>query len=298
MELNYLREFVVLSQTCQFQETADELFISQSSLSKHIKALENELGADLLNRSTRRVELSEFGRAFLPYATQIAALQQEYTQRLLNHTGKRKLIIGIAPIVTLFTLEDFFSTFTAKHPDYQIEFKEENEDELRSMLQKGSCDLIVVSRDPRSANTEFCSQLYSTDTFVAVLADGHPLAQKESVTIEDLEAYPFVQKGRTNFARYLKPSISPSSYTASRGSVLVNLIRSQAAVAVLPSYAAKYYMRNDMGRGITTVSLEPHTSFYLDLLYPNAKQNSPIIQSLVEYLKSKEERKSKYGTFK
>lgn len=292
MELNYLREFVVLAQTGRFQETADELFISQSSLSKHIKAIETELGATLLNRSTRRVELTEFGRAFLPYAAQIAALQKEYTTRLLNHSGKKQLIIGIAPIVTLFTLEQFFSTFTEKHPDYQIEFKEAEEDELRGMLQKGVCDLIIVCRGSHDADTEFCSQLYSADTLVAVLAKTHPLACKDSITIDELEQYPLVQKGHTNFARLMDPSIPPSAYNASRGSILMNLIRNQTAAAVLPHYAAQYYMRNDMGNGVVIVPLRPQTSLFLDLLYPKAKQNSPVIRSLVKYLQIKEEKKN------
>lgn len=297
MELNYLREFVALAQSCQFQETADELFMSQSSLSKHIKVIERELGAELLNRSTRRVELSEFGRAFLPYAAQIAALQREYMERLLGNTSEKKLKIGIAPIVTLFTLEQYLSTFAEDHPDYQVEFVEANEQELRSMLQKGECDLIVVSRNPLAPDTEFCSQVYSTDILVAVLAETHPLAGKESVTIQELEAYAFVQKGHTNFARLLDPAIPPSSYTASRGSVLMNLIRNQIAVAVLPRYATKYYMRNDRGIGIKTLRLEPQTTFYLDLLYPKAKQNTPAVQSLVEYLQLKEEHKNPHGKF-
>ena len=84
MELNYLREFVALAQTCHYQETADRLFISQPSLSKHIKTMEAELGAELFKRTSRRVELSEFGRAFLPYAQRIAAVQEEYTGTLLR----------------------------------------------------------------------------------------------------------------------------------------------------------------------------------------------------------------------
>lgn len=293
MELNYLREFVTLAQTCQFQEAADELFISQSSLSKHIKVIEKELGAELLNRSTRRVELSEFGRAFLPYAAQIAALQKEYTDRLLNNAGSKKIVIGIAPIVTLYTLEQYLATFVSQNPGYQIEFKEANEDELRGMLQKGDCDLIVVSRSPLAPDCEFCSQLYSADTLIAVLAEDHPLARREFVTIQELEDYAFVQKGGTNFARLLDPAISPSAYTTSRSSVLLNLVRNQTAVAVLPSYAAKYYMRNDRGYRITILRLEPRTNFYLDLLYLKTRQNSRITQSLVEYLKLKEETKSK-----
>ena len=68
MDVERCKEFVVLAQTRNFLEASNQLFISQSSLSKHIKSLEKELGVTLLDRSTRKVELSSIGRVFLPFA--------------------------------------------------------------------------------------------------------------------------------------------------------------------------------------------------------------------------------------
>lgn len=284
MEINYLKEFVALAQTCQFQKTADDLFISQSSLSKHIKVIEQEFGRELLRRSTRRVELTEFGRAFLPYATQIADLQREYTVNLLESFYNKKVVIGIGPIITMYTMEKYMDTFSERHPDYQIEFIEENESELRNLLRRGECDLIIVSRDSQPLESDVCSVPYTTDILVAVLAQDHTLTKKECLTIGDLELYPFIQKGSTNFARLLNPALPPSAYTACRSSVLMNLIRSKKAVAVLPSYAAKNYMRHDAGEGITTMKLIPETRLHLDMLYLKTRQNNSVIHSLSEYL--------------
>lgn len=68
MELNYLNDFVTLARIRHFQNAADALFISQSTLSKHIKAIESELGQDLFIRSRKCSQLTEFGKLFLPYA--------------------------------------------------------------------------------------------------------------------------------------------------------------------------------------------------------------------------------------
>ena len=73
MDIEILEEFIALAESCSFQETADRLHISQSSLSKHLKKLEAELGAALFDRSTRSVSLNELGMAFLPHARRIAA---------------------------------------------------------------------------------------------------------------------------------------------------------------------------------------------------------------------------------
>lgn len=67
MNTEYLKEFVVLAETKNFGKASDRLYMNQSTLSKHIKSLENELGINLFLRTTRRVELTNYGQTFLPY---------------------------------------------------------------------------------------------------------------------------------------------------------------------------------------------------------------------------------------
>ena len=75
MELNYLQEFVTLARTLHYSEAAEELFVSQATLTRHIQALEQELGEPLFSRTTRKTSLTEFGQAFLPYAESMVQLQ-------------------------------------------------------------------------------------------------------------------------------------------------------------------------------------------------------------------------------
>ncbi len=82
MRLEYIREFVTLCDTGKFQKTADTLFVAQSTLSKHMSALEDELGVTLLDRSGRTVTLSTQGKQFLPFARRMLSLQEEYTKAL------------------------------------------------------------------------------------------------------------------------------------------------------------------------------------------------------------------------
>ncbi|MBR4162570.1 MAG: LysR family transcriptional regulator, partial [Solobacterium sp.] len=72
MEIHYIIEFVDLADTKSYSESAKNLHISQSSLSRHIQFLEKELGEPLFVRSTRKMALSPFGRSYLPYAKKIA----------------------------------------------------------------------------------------------------------------------------------------------------------------------------------------------------------------------------------
>ena len=77
MELKRLEEFVTLAETGNYLEAADALFLFQSTLSKHIMALEKELGVHLFERTTRKVRLSSDGECLLPYAVKITQLGRE-----------------------------------------------------------------------------------------------------------------------------------------------------------------------------------------------------------------------------
>lgn len=78
MEVDYIKEFLVLAELCNYYETAKRLYITQPTLTKHIQRLEKNIGASLFDRSTRRVELTEFGKAFIPYARQMADAQDSF----------------------------------------------------------------------------------------------------------------------------------------------------------------------------------------------------------------------------
>ena len=85
MEVQYVREFLTLVKYGNYLAAADELFISQSTLSKHIFALEKELGLSLLNRTTRKVQLNQYGAAFLPYAQKMVEADSDFRN---NHQGQ------------------------------------------------------------------------------------------------------------------------------------------------------------------------------------------------------------------
>jgi len=111
MEINYLKEFVVLAQTGNFLEAADTLYSSQSTLSKHIKSMESELGVPLFDRTTRKVRISKYGQLLLPYAKQIIELHDEYTAILQTslETDREILTVGSIHILAQYKITDIFA---------------------------------------------------------------------------------------------------------------------------------------------------------------------------------------------
>ena len=104
MELNYIREFVFLANINNFQEAADALYISQSTLSRHIQSLENELQNKLFDRTTRSVQLSEFGKFFLPYAQELVCVGQDFYNDFFQINKQPYEIIRLAAIPAMAPL--------------------------------------------------------------------------------------------------------------------------------------------------------------------------------------------------
>ena len=286
VELSYLREFAALAQTCQFQETASQLFMSQSALSKHIKAIEKELGGELLIRSTRRVELSELGRAFLPYAQKIAQLQEEYTMTLLPDIQEqnRKVTIGAVPLATFYWLEGFMGHFSQRYPEYNVEFLERSDNKLREMLRRGECDIIIACEDPDGLDDEFCVSPYAYDSLVAVLPENHFLSGRESLCAGDIAPYPLIHLGSTNLTRYLDPSIQTASYVASRGAMLMDMVNRGMGVGILTYHAFKCFRKP----GVCGISLCPPLKIRLNLLCVKQKRkNALILSTILDYMRIK-----------
>ena len=119
MELSYIREFVVLAETGNYLEAADALFIAQSSLSRHIKSIELDLGSPLFDRTTRKVVLNGFGQAFLPYAKKMVEIQEEYENVLQSYLSGVSSTITVASIPSMvrYNITDVLAGFKQANPD-------------------------------------------------------------------------------------------------------------------------------------------------------------------------------------
>ena len=188
MKLDYLREFAVAAGSREFQHAAKELGISPSVLSKHIKALEQELELPLFTRA-RKPALTTYGEILLPYAEQLAALQQEYLAEL-SGTGTDpadQLVIGLSSIQYREQTGQFLENFTAAYPNAGISMRAAPRGQLAGLVLGGECDVAFIrsvrslERDPRLVYFPFC-----IDGMVAFLPPEHALAKAPSVSIRDL----------------------------------------------------------------------------------------------------------------
>ena len=177
----------MLADTCSYAEAAARLFMGQSSLSKHIKALEEELGLGLFERTSRRVRLSREGELLLPSARALveAEFALEAQARRCRELSRGKLDLAALPSMPSYGITELISGFMAKRPDCLVNVTECRTSEAERALREGSCELAFIRRaegepeQPELAETEFVER----DELVALLPERHRLAAQPELRL-------------------------------------------------------------------------------------------------------------------
>jgi len=192
METEYLKNFVVLAKIRNYSEAADSLFISQSSLSKRIMKLENDLGLPLFHRTTKHVELTEHGKVFLKYAEQIVHLEEQGLAELKTTvpTKNQSITIGSIPSMSNYGITDLISDFM-KEEHIFVRVKNGQSSSLERMLLNNECDFAFI-RQVHDSNRQFIKYKYASDHLVAVVPINHPFAELHSLSLSQLKNEQFI----------------------------------------------------------------------------------------------------------
>lgn len=187
MDTQYLREFVVLAECMSYSEAAARLFISQSSLSKHIMSLEKEIGQTLFNRSTRNIALSDAGHIFLHYATQMVLLDEDSRNALDAYASRREHTVTLAVMQNpeYYDLAKYVVGFRNINPMLTLNLVEEDEAGMLALYNSKQVNLIATFKpDMNKVDCNFLPMV--KDSVVAIVHPDNPLAKKHKITLNDL----------------------------------------------------------------------------------------------------------------
>ncbi|MFZ4213556.1 LysR family transcriptional regulator, partial [Pantoea endophytica] len=186
------RYFVVAAEELHFHRAALRLNVSQPTLTQQIRRLESQIGAQLLIRSTRRVELTPAGLVFLEHSRKIL---QHLDEALLSTRleagnvcpGGDELIIGVISPASRQLLPLTLSRFRSRFPSTRLVIKEIDSTGLCRALEKGEIH-VGLMRPPANANMLRFRHLYS-ERFVAVIPKRSALARKPSLKLSDMRGH-------------------------------------------------------------------------------------------------------------
>jgi len=185
-DLKHLSTFVAVAEELNFHRAATRLTMAQPAVSRIVGELEDRLGVKLLERTTRQVRLTESGRYILEAAQdvlkRIAAAEQ--TVRLLASGTKAILRIGYTTITGHSLVPDIAREFRRHNPDVRLELTYMTSPVMRDQILQDEIDLGFIIGPFQNAEIE--SRRIAAHGMVALLSPDHPLAARDSVTVEDL----------------------------------------------------------------------------------------------------------------
>ena len=290
MDIDYIHEFVVLVDTGNYMEAADKLFLTQSSLTRHIQKLEADLGVLLFDRSTRHIELNKYGNLFMPYARQISQLQKEYTTTFCNELNRERgtIRIGAIPVMAQYQITDILARFQQENRNFMLDIQEADSLKLIQMLRDEEIDFAVI-RESDDASSAFCKIPITQDTLAALMPAGHPLAVKDHIELKQLYRDSFLLLGRDTFMYSLcvrecrsagfEPHIA---FTSNRVDNIIGLVSKGMGVGLLTKRPVMSANHSE----IAVVDILPAITTTISLAYLPGKKLTAPQQQLVKIFES------------
>ncbi|MGW3103497.1 LysR family transcriptional regulator [Streptomyces sp. NPDC001100] len=244
MELRQLAYFVAVAEEANFTRAAERLHIAQSGVSAQIRRLEREFGQPLLDRSGRSVRLTDAGAAVLPYAR--AALDAAAAARhaVDELTGLLRGHLAIGTIGTTSAaqadLSVLLTTFHADHPHVEISMTVGNSDDLIDRLRARQCDVALIGLG-RETPSGIGALVIFDEPLVAVVGPGHPLSDRDTISLATLTKHPLITLYRgTGVRTSLDAACAAASLhpqvicEATEPSVVIQLARQGLGIGVVP----------------------------------------------------------------
>ena len=214
MELRHLRYFAAVAETLNFTKAAARLRLAQPALSRQVSDLEEELGVDLLRRTSHGVKLTEEGKLFLEEARAILKRADESITkvRALARGEFGELQVGFVAPLDLHVLPRALAEFQKTTPGVKVALHDLGTDELCDELQNGTLHLAVMMQPSEESTMGIEFEEIGRYPFFVAMASNHPLAKMKTVSVEMLAQQPLAvldRKRNSEFHRILKNVFAP-----------------------------------------------------------------------------------------
>ena len=193
MEIQQARYFVALCETLNFTRAAERCNVTQPSLTRAIKLLEDELGGPLFNRERNRTHLTELGRLVEPHVREVVSQAQNARARARAFLQLRRarLRLGVTRGLPLSPLEAVLERYAAAYPETELEIRDGSAGELREALREGAFEVVVLPLRPAEVD-DLHYHAPAEHRLRAIVPADHPLAAREVVPLGELAGHPIL----------------------------------------------------------------------------------------------------------
>jgi DNA-binding transcriptional LysR family regulator len=287
MELRQLRYLLALAEERHFTRAAAREHIAQPALSQQIRRLEDEIGVPLVQRTTRRVSLTDAGELLVARARRILA---EVDSAEMEMQGLRGVESGRVTVGAMHTMGPVdvslaLAIFHERHPGVELTVREQSSEELAEMLRVDELDLAFLSVTERIESHGLGLQQLVSEELVAVLPLAHPLARRRRIRMAELAHEEFISYRDGSRLREVlvsagrdagyEPHVSLESNESQR---IRRLVARGLGVAILPRSDAE-----GPGAEIATVTLiSPGLTRDITLAWREGRRHAPAAAEFIE----------------
>jgi len=287
MEMRQLRYLVALADERSFTRAAAKVLVAQPALSQQIAKLEAELGLPLVDRTTRRVRMTEAGDRLVGHARRVLKQVDVAREDMADLAGVRtgRLVIGASQTVGGFDLSGRLADFHRTYPAVDLAVREELSVSLAARLRADELDLAFLTIDEGPAIEGLELHVVSTEELVAVLPPAHPLARRRRLHVRDLAGHDVVtfRRGATIRRRLDEAAAAAGfelrvAFESNEVARMRSIAGAGLAIAILPRSDAEL-----PGPEITTVRLaDPGFQHRVYMSWREGRHHSPAARAFIE----------------
>lgn len=235
-----LRAFVALERTRNFTRAAAACSLSQPAFSALIRQLEQTLGTRLFDRTTRHVEPTADGQAFLDGVQQILRDVDDALAAMRDRSERRRgrASVALLPSLAADWLPPVLAPFRAAHPGVQLEVFDVLSEPCIELVRTGRADFALAAL--RVDTEELRADPFCSDEFHLVCPRGHPAARLVDPRPRDLAAWPFIHLSRTSSVRqYLDAATQPQPFASvievDQLATVAGMVRAGLGISIVPA---------------------------------------------------------------
>ena len=261
MEIRQIQYFLSIVETGSFSAAADEHYISQSSLSKVIIALEKELGVSIFDRSKRKIFLTEAGEAFLGHARK---LNTTYKAMVVELDGYKANVdsfsIAAIPVLTQYGITTSIAQFKDLNPSIRFSLEEIDGLNILPALDERRFDLAFTRHNYLNHDQYASLEIYR-DKMLVMVSKNNQYAKRSSISLKELSKDNFIVFDKvTDLYKLImdecgKAGFEPTVFYSSHRKVSVfGLVGTNIGLALIPAKIYEYHQHKD----VLAIPLEEH----------------------------------------
>jgi DNA-binding transcriptional LysR family regulator len=200
MDNHNLKAFITVAELGSFSEAAEQLYLTQSAISKRIALLEQQIGKRLFDRIARQVSLTEAGNELLPRARRILQEYENALQAINDLSGEASgtLRLAISHHLGLHRLPPILKQFAQQYPNVTLDIEFMDSEKAYEQVLHGESEVAVITLALESHHNINSKKIWD-DPLRFICAQDHPLAALKKPALKDLAEYPIILPGLNTY---------------------------------------------------------------------------------------------------